>query len=226
MEASDRQDYTERYERRLRQFGYSPETLGWGKHGRQEVRFGVLSRPILECPDSSVLDVGCGFADLYDYLVAHGWHGCYCGIDIVPGLLQVAREGHPDLDLRELDITATGLQLGIYDFVVASGVFNAKLRVGDNLEHIERTLRKIYHLAHVAVCVDFLSTHVDFQHPDGWHTDPAWAFTLGKSLSRRVVLRHDYMPFEFGLIIYCDDSVSRRSVFQTAECAIELGEFP
>lgn len=225
MEEEDRRDYIERYEERLRRFGYSPETLGWGKQGRQEIRFGVLAQPILESLSSSVLDVGCGFADLYDYLLAHGWEGRYCGIDIVPGLLQVARQRHPELDLREADITASDVHLGAYDFVVATGMFNARLKVGDNLKHIEHALLTMCRIAKAAVCVDFMSTYVDYQHPEGWHTDPAWALALGKKLSRRVMLRHDYMPYEFALIIYSEDTISPRNVFNAAEKAAMRGKF-
>lgn len=219
-------DIIERYENRLRKFGYSPETLGWGKQGRQEVRFGILAAPILDSLISSVLDIGCGFADFYDYLISRGWHGNYLGIDIVPGLLQIAKERHPFLDLRELDITGEHLSLEKYDYVVASGVFNARLKSENNLEFIECGLRNMYRVANMAICVDFMSTYVDFQHPDAWHTEPAWVFALAKTLSKRVLLRHDYMPFEFALIIYCDDRISPRNVFQSTDDNLELGKFP
>jgi SAM-dependent methyltransferase len=226
LKEEDRRGYIERYEGRLKQFGYSPEALGWGKQGRRDIRFGVLSQPILGSLGSSVLDVGCGFADLYDYLTDHGWKGYYCGIDIVPGLLHVAKERHPELDLHELDITASDFQLGPYDFVIGTGMFNARLKTGNNLEHIECALRNMRAVANVAICVDFMSTYVDYQHQDGWHTDPAWALTLGKKLSGRVLLRHDYMPFEFGLIIYCDDTVSSRNVFKATEKTVMTGKLP
>lgn len=225
MDERDRQDCVERYEKRLKKFGDAPKALGWGKD-RQEIRFSILCQPILERPDSSVLDVGCGFADLYDYLVAHGWHGHYCGIDIVPGLLKVAREKHDHLDLREVDITTSGLPLKTYDFAIASGVFNARLKVGNNVAHIEGALRNMYRLVRVAVCVDFMSTYVDFQRPDAWHTDPGWAFAFATKLTRRVVLRHDYMPFEFALILYRDDSISDSNVFKAIENVMQSGEIP
>src|SRR5579864_4657824 len=132
MEAADRQDYIARYEGRLKRFGHSPESLGWGRHGRQEVRFSVLADYALCNRTASVLDVGCGFADLYDFLKARGWGGMYTGLDIVPGLLEEARRHHPLLDLHEADITEIGESLPQYDVVVASGVFNAELRAGDN----------------------------------------------------------------------------------------------
>ena len=217
MHKKDKMAFIKRYEGRLQQFGYSPKTLGWGKDGRQEVRFQALTEPIMADLTSSILDVGCGFADLYDYLRECGWKGDYCGLDIVPGLLQIARERHPHLELHCLDITRSALPLRTFDYVLGSGVFNAKLKAENNLSHVERAVGNMVRLARKAVCIDFMSTYVDFQHPDGWHTDPVWAFTVAKKLSRRVMLKHDYMPFEFALIIYRDDSISPRNVFQAVE---------
>jgi ubiquinone/menaquinone biosynthesis C-methylase UbiE len=217
LEKADLQDYVQRYERRLRQFGYSPQTLGWGKKGRQDVRFQVLAQYALRMPESSVLDVGCGFADLYDFLLRHGWHGQYTGTDIVPGLLKVARERHPHLDLRENDLTSNAASLNVYDFVMASGVLNARLKSGNNKEHIRDMLNAMHRHARVAVCADFLSTYVEFQEPRNWHTDPGWVLGVARQVSRRVLLRHDYMPYEFALFIFVDDSVSLHNIFHAFE---------
>jgi SAM-dependent methyltransferase len=204
MDVGDRAEYVERYERRLREHGHSPQTLGWGTSGREHVRFQVMADVLSEVGAASVLDVGCGFADLFDHLRQQGWDGRYSGIDIVPGLLAEARQRHPGLDLQEADVAAYEPADG-FDVVVASGVFNARLSNGDNRQHITRSVTRMHELCRRAVCVDFLSTYVDFQRPEAWHTDPAWALELGRGLSRRLRLRHDYMPFEFALIVYRDD---------------------
>ena len=131
MNQVDRADYVERYERRLREHGHSPETLGWGKLGREHVRFQVIADVVREVGATSVLDVGCGFADLFDHLSQQGWDGEYSGLDIVPGLLVEARRRHPSLDLHEADIRAYEPPQGAtFDVVVASGVFNARLAAG------------------------------------------------------------------------------------------------
>jgi SAM-dependent methyltransferase len=204
MDRVDRADYVERYEQRLSEHGHSPATLGWGKPGREHVRYQVMADVVMELDATSVLDVGCGFADLYDHLMQQGWAGRYSGIDIVPGLLAEARQRHPALDLQEADIAAFA-PAEDFDVVVASGVFNARLRIGDNRAHIARSVERMYSLCRRAICVDFMSTYVDFERPEAWHTDPAWALELGRGLSKRLRVRHDYMPFEFALIVYRDD---------------------
>jgi SAM-dependent methyltransferase len=217
VKTEDRLDYVQRYEKRLQEFGYSPATLGWGVNGRQEVRFSVLAELALRMPQSSVLDVGCGFCDLYDFLDKQGWQGRYTGIDIVPGLLEVARQRHPDLDVRELDITDESVLLDEYDLVISSGALNAALPSGGNEVHIEVALRGMHRRSRYATCVDFLSSYVDFQKPGAYHTDPSWALAAAKRLTRRVLLRHDYMPYEFSLFLFRDDAISERRVFQGFE---------
>ena len=217
MKAEDRLDIVQRYEKRLQEFGYSPATLGWGAQGRQEVRFSVLAAFALSMPDSSVLDVGCGFCDLHDFLTNRGWHGRYTGIDIVPGLLEAARQRHPGLDIRQLDITDTSEALEEYDFVISSGAFNAALPSGRNNDHAELALRRMHQQSWQATCVDFLSTYVDFQKPGAYHTDPAWALAAAKRLTRRVLLRLDYMPYECAIFLFRDDTISERRVFQRFE---------
>lgn len=217
MKTEDRLDYVERYEKRLREFGYSPETLGWGVHGRQEVRFSVLGDLALRSPDSSVLDVGCGFGDLYDFLKGRGWRGRYTGMDIVPGLLAVARERHPELDVREADITDESANLDTFDFVISSGAFNAALPSGNNETHILTALNRMYSHSRRATCVDFLSSYVDFKKPGAYHIDPGWALSAAKKMTRRVLLRHDYMPYEFSIFLFRDDTISGRNVFQAFE---------
>jgi SAM-dependent methyltransferase len=221
VQQQDREDYIARYRRRLEEHGYSPQTLGWGVHGRQEVRFAVLAQEALRRPLSSVLDVGCGFADLHGFLRARGWRGKYTGIDIVPELLAVARERHPELDLREVDGAEDATDLPRHDFVIASGVFNARLKVGDNRRHIVEALQTMHGRADVAVCVDFLSLFVDFEKPEAWHTDPSWVMAEARRLTRRILLRADYMPFEFALFLFRDDSVSSRNVFEAVEATLE-----
>ena len=207
MRDVDRAAYVKRYSERLERFGRSPEALGWGSGGREHVRFAVLADAIRSCGARSVLDVGCGFADFHDYLAASGLEVAYRGIDIVPSVLAEACARDPGLDLAEVDVCDYPVTPeNRFDAVVASGVFNARLAGEDNLVHIERSVTRMFELAERVVCVDFMTTAVDFQRPEAWHTDPAWAIGLAQRLSRRFSLRNDYMPFEYTLTIHRDDS--------------------
>lgn len=215
MKKKDIENYINRYESRLRIYGESPETLGWGKHGRQEIRFSVLCSHVVKDKKSSVLDVGCGFADLYPYLKANGWDGSYHGIDIVPSIINIARQKYKGLDLRLCELSQMPIKYPDekFDYVIASGIFNAKLIEYNNLDHITNSMSIMASIANKIVCVDFLSTHVDYQKPEAWHTNPLWALEEAFKISPRVMLRHDYMPYEFSLFIFIDTQLSNRNVY-------------
>jgi SAM-dependent methyltransferase len=219
MKKKDIEHYIERYSERLEKFGYSPETLGWGKSGRQEVRFSVLAELAIKNPESSVLDVGCGFGDLYFFLKSNGWRGHYTGIDIVPGLLEEGRKKYPEIDLRQIDITSEEHSevLSDFDFVISSGAFNAKLEEENNDDHIRIAIKNMLAHSLIAVSCDFMSTYVDFKHPVAWHTDPCFIFNLCKNFSKRVVINHSYMPYEFSVTIFRQDNINSRNVFSAVD---------
>ena len=210
MKKNDVNEYIKRYTERFLEFGYSPETLGWGKNGKQNIRFSVLANDAIK-ENASVLDIGCGFADLYSFMREKSWKGNYHGIDIVPVLINKAKEHYPNIKLENKDFSNDHLNKS--DYVIASGIFNAKLNEELNEQYIEKSLVRMFELCNKAVCVDFMSTYVDFKKLGAWHTSPEWAFSIAKKISKRVVLRSDYMPYEFTLIIYKDDLIEN-SVFK------------
>jgi SAM-dependent methyltransferase len=212
MKDKDKQEYIDRYTKRLNTYGYSPETLGWGRNGRQDVRFSVLTQPILNTQQCSVLDIGCGFADLYSYLITNGWKGRYVGVDLVPSLLEIAKERNPELEVYNYDIEQSKI-LGNFDYVVASGIFNAKLNEDNNEQHIVNSLSNMLEISEKMVCVDFMSTYVDFQKEGSWHTDPSWLINQINKITKRFSIRYDYMPFEFAAFLYKDDMINKFNTF-------------
>jgi len=197
MNKHDIDIYNNRYQERLRQYGYDPKSLGWGGgKEKQIVRFENLLQIGCERGDS-ILDVGCGFADLYGYLNEINFSANYLGIDINEALLGVAKKVYPTVNLQCVDILQSEIPTS-FDWVISSGVFNAKLKYEDNLHYIKQMLKKMYEISTKGVAVDFMSTYVDFQHPDAYHTSPQDLIDFAKyELKTKLVLRMDYLPYEY-----------------------------
>ena len=197
MNNKDVDIYLKRYNERLDKFGYAPESLGWGGgKARQYLRFKTLLEIGIKNEDS-ILDVGCGFADMFEFLNTTGWNGQYTGIDINSTLLEVAKNVHQQVDVRTINILNTDLDLK-YDWVVSSGIFNAKLSFEDNLVYTRKMLRKMYDICNQGVAVDFMSTYVDYQHPDAYHMSPIDLIDFAKNeLKTKLILRMDYLPYEY-----------------------------
>jgi SAM-dependent methyltransferase len=205
MNEHDKKACINRYNERLQKHGYSVKTLGWGgDKARQELRFRTALELVnhTEGKITSVLDVGCGFGDFGEYMSKAGLNIAYKGIDINPTLVKVGKEKYPKLDLSVNDVLL--LNNVKYDLVMASGIFSYELKKENIFDYINRMTSKFYEFCNVGVYVDFMSTYVDFKHPNAFHYPEYHAFDLGKRLSKRVVLRNDYLDYEYCLYIIKD----------------------
>jgi len=192
------------YDARLETYGYAPETLGWNKP-KHRLRYEILLAywNLGGAPGTSVLDVGCGFGDLFGYARQCGWDVTYHGIDLNPKLIEVAHSVYPDGVFSVGDPIAEGLTQD-YDVVVASGMHN--FGVANHDAYVERTFDLFAAHARRGFAINFLSDRAVFRRPENAYTSPERALTLALRYSRRAVLRHDYMPFEFTVIVDRDDS--------------------
>lgn len=185
------------FESRLQQYGNSPRTLDWSAEGQRK-RFEILAEAG-DLRGRKVLDVGCGLGHLYDFLAARGIGASYYGLDLSPKLVEKARELHPDVAFEVLDAASRSLPRTA-DYVFASGVLNVE--TGDNEAAMSRLLRTAYEACHLAVAVNMLSTWADWFERNRHYYDPIKMVRLARRLTRRLVLRHDYMPHDFTLYLY------------------------
>jgi hypothetical protein len=89
---------------------------------------------------------------------------------------------------------------------VASGIFNLKLLEGDNYIFIEQVMQKAFRLCRVGFAFDFLSDKVDYRKENTFHAAPEHILALAYGMSRNVILLNNYMPFEFSIFVFKDDS--------------------
>ena len=70
--------------------GYSPKSLAYGSEKSQKIKFDIVTEVGIT-DNCSVLDVGCGFGDYFNYLKQKGIKNIkYCGIDISNKIVDLA----------------------------------------------------------------------------------------------------------------------------------------
>lgn len=203
MNEEDRERIIRRYSDRIDAFGVGIDALASGNRDRQTLRFKVLSEVGIQ-PGDSVLDVGCGFADLYPYLKNHLGDIRYTGVDINPAMIESASTLYPEIDLMAVDLQ--DVRLPSFDWVVSTSSFNLKLGSENNYTFVNSMISRMFESATKGVAVDFLTSYVDFKgNPEeAFYYEPERLFSFAKSLSKRVTLRHDYPLYDFCLYLYPD----------------------
>ncbi|HEY3422925.1 MAG TPA: class I SAM-dependent methyltransferase, partial [Methanocellaceae archaeon] len=175
------------YNSKFNIYGYDPRSLGWIK-GTQAIRFKNLTMAG-DLDNCSILDVGCGFGDLYGYLSNTGAQVSYTGVDINRNFIKTAREIYPKAQFIEADFEKDIIP-GKYDWAMASGIFN--LKIDNNQAFIEHTLKKMYKLSKKGIVADFLRPKAACGCDGLYYQDPDKLLRFCDRLSRHVVFRDDY----------------------------------
>lgn len=176
--------------------------LGWENQRAQELRFKILERVIFS--QASVLDVGCGLGNLYDYLKNQGYEFEYTGVDILPEMIYRAKEKNPQLEFICGNIFIDDL-FGSrkFDIVYASGIFNIEL--GNNEDFLCSALRKFVALSNKFVVFNLLHNRSKTMEAGYYYQNPDTVKRLlahmKNMIFKNVIFIDDYLDNDFSTIL-------------------------
>ena len=202
MNEEEKQRITNRYRERLQKLGPGIDALASGTTERRATRFGILSS-LGNMQGASVLDIGCGLADFYGYILENGIEANYTGYDITEDFIQIAQERFPNGHFEVRDIQTQGIPTR-FDYIVSSQTFNNRFMHDDNMQVMQDVLRIAYEACDKGLAVDMMTSYVDFKEDHLFYYQPEDIFRYAKSLTKRVMLRHDYPMFEFAIFLFKD----------------------
>ncbi len=200
----------DRYTRRFHEYGYSQKAVGWGEKGRQEIRFEILASQ-WNFEGMEVLDIGAGFGDLYRFLKPRQIKS-YTGIELTPVLVEKGNElygQNPDFKLIEGNFLQIQKIIPIHDMSLISGLFNFKLVEGNNYDFIREVMTSALKISRVGVAANFVTDRVDYHEELIFNANPEKIIEIALSLTKNVVFRNNYFPFEFSIFLNKDDSFDK-----------------
>ena len=197
------------YASKFREHGVSSASMLMPK-GRHDARFAIVADYLHKYHNPTILDYGCGLGFLHTFLEEEEITHQYLGVDIVPEFIEscndrVATSARFELIQPDADLTDD------FDFVYASGVFNLQTELSkeNSLAYAQARIIKLFQVTKKVMIIDFLSPDVDFQQETSQHIDYRMVLDwLVPVSSRRWILRHDYLPYEYSLVMFKNDEVS------------------
>lgn len=196
-----------RYSERFEKFGQDPRSLGWDTKSNQHVRYRTAVNSV-DLSGHSILDVGCGLADFYDYLEKNDVPiKKYTGMDIIPGFIESCANRHTSSDFMLGNLLIDGPQSNSFDTICMFGLLNFRFSEFDNEEFAKDMIEEAFKVSNKSVIVDMLSAHVDSSYPKEdfvFYYDPAKMLEFALTLTPHVQLIHDYESIpqrEFTLVL-------------------------
>lgn len=189
-----------RYHRqRISEYGPGgPGALGWARTEGQMARFQALTQ-IGDLAHHSVLDAGCGYADLYPYLRQRYAGVQYHGIEHMPELLDVARARYrdaPDITLNGGNFLRDALPAA--DYVLVSGSLNYRSR---DPRFIHQAITTLFGSCRVGLAFNLLSWEPVGGGPLASY-DPATILAFCQQLGSRAELLEGYWEGDFTVFVY------------------------
>lgn len=196
----------EYFSQKLDAYGATAKGVDYNGEEAQQVRFAELVKVINPARKFTVMDYGCGYGALFDFLRARGWEFEYYGVDLIEKMVEAGREkfkefpnAHFSTDEREFPTA---------DYLLAAAIFNIKLDADyeEWRDFTCETLTRMNGLCSQGFAFNMLTKYSDpermAQRPDLYYGDPLFYFDYCKrNFSRNVALLHDYGLYDFTILV-------------------------
>ena len=196
-------DVAQYYSAKLAEHGATPHGVDWNGEEGQALRFEQLCK-VISSYSFSLLDLGCGYGALLEYLRSRFDDVEYLGCDVSADMIKTARKRHEQDFLARFYVSSEPCTIS--DYSIASGIFNVRLGYNDDQwqAYLETTLDMLNRTSTKGFAFNCLTCYSDRDKMVDhlYYADPLKLFDLCKRrYSRRVALLHDYDLFEFTILV-------------------------
>jgi SAM-dependent methyltransferase len=194
------------FEKTIKTHGADPKGVDWKDEASQHLRFDQLLKLHTDKTQSfSILDFGCGYGALVNYLKKQGYQFTYTGYDMTPAVVETATATF----INEANCTFTTdlSSIAPQDYVIGSGLFNMKFADTPEDEwhqHMLSTIDTMWKLCTKGLAFNSLTSYSDpeYMRADLYYAEPTQIFDYCKrNLSKQVALLHDYGIYDFTILV-------------------------
>lgn len=197
------------YDNCFTKYGPTPKGVDWPNELDLLKRFDVMLQVIKnQTPTpTSLLDLGCGYGALLDYLINNNKNQQidYEGIDLSENMILEAKNRHPAAKFYIHDILKNLIPANSFDYIVMNGVLTERQNLSQTqmIEFAQTLIKEAFKICRYGIAFNVMSIHVDWLGEKLFH----WGFDeiakfLKNNCSRNIVFRSDYGLYEFTTYVY------------------------
>lgn len=198
--------YKDYFNEKIETHGATPHGADYNGQEAQQIRFEQLGKVIDPSAPFSVIDFGCGYGALLEFLQTKDWQFEYYGYDMLEKMIVAGKEAHEGVS--NAHFTNQVSELPVAEYLLAGSIFNNKFEAeyGEWQAMVSETLKQMNSLCTKGFSFDMLTKYSDAdrmaQRPDLFYGDPLYFFDFCKrNFSRNVALLHDYVLYDFTIIV-------------------------
>jgi SAM-dependent methyltransferase len=171
--------------------------LGWLTPRDQQIRFEALTG-IADLKDKTVLDAGCGYADLLAFLSPNNKPSHYYGVEQIPELVEEAKSRYKHMD----DVTFIARNFMLTDLpMVDYGFASGSLNYGSSdAGYIFKVISKLFLFCKYGLAFNLLKHVPNTGLLVAYEPDLILAHC--RTLSNNVILKDDYDEQDFTVWMY------------------------
>lgn len=188
-------------------YGATAEGCNWGGKEpelRQTIRYEkmmAVTEYKRETP-ASILDVGCGYGGLYNYMVKREYDIQYTGIDLCENMIEYAQKN----DKAEF-ICGDFLKYEFnkkYSYVVCNGALTCRFcaSIMEMDEYARRFIDKMFSLCTVGIVFNVMKSQVDFMKDSLYYKSPIELLGYCMTMTDSFVLDSSYPLYEYMVYLY------------------------
>ena len=213
MFESDRLDaIIDNYSENHRQFGYGARALEMPSD-RRTIRYYELLKNFPDYNNKekiSIIDLGCGYGDLVDYLDYLELNYNYIGVDLCDSFLNFAKKkyaGRDNIIFVKRNFFENDYEEYEFDYAVSSQTFNSLYsNKENNMDVIQKTMKYAFLKCKKGIAFNFVTNKVEYKKKNVAYHSVEELVSFSYSLSNSIVLDNSCMPFEATICILKDKS--------------------
>ena len=199
MSTPDERWIAEYYDGLVRKHGHAPRACDYGRDASQRAKFRAISA-LLPKNATTLLDVGCGFADFATHLRSCHPHIQYHGVDLSAQMVAAARESQPGVSIRRMGVREVSANRERFDVVTANGIFY--LVRHRPAEVMRETISIMFEMASMAVVFNSLSTLGGAEVAGEYRASPFEMLEFCATKTPYVALSHQHLAHDFTISMY------------------------